>query len=171
MLLVERKSWLRLFKKSLENRKIANFLDFGFSENFCRSPAAFTSIFYISIQQRWKWEFIHSRNCRHVFQLKLFSSLSLALHPRNLNGNKIQQIPSGLFDKATSLRSLQLERNPLSCNCNMMWLPRYLQANRRLLSATGNCIVSTSPAKKRLNELRESDFQCSWVEFIVFRFN
>lgn len=100
-------------------------------------------------------------NCHRVFQLQLtLYAISLLSSTRNLNGNKIQLIPSGIFDAVSSLRSLHLERNPLSCNCDMMWLYRYLQANRRL-SATGNCIVSGSTGKRRLSELRDKDFQCS----------
>lgn len=88
-------------------------------------------------------------------------STETSLYCRNLNGNKIQRIPFGVFDNTNSLRTLQLDSNSLSCDCEMLWLVKYLQVNKRRLVSSGNCTIPGLAQKKLLNELNEADFHCS----------
>ncbi|CAH2295578.1 platelet glyco Ib beta chain [Pelobates cultripes] len=48
-----------------------------------------------------------------------------------LNNNKLENIPNGLFDRLPELREVHLQQNPWQCDCNILYLRSWLQAQQK----------------------------------------
>jgi hypothetical protein len=80
---------------------------------------------------------------------------------RNLHGNKIQQLPYGLFDNMNSLRMLRLDSNLLECDCSVMWLMKHLQGARNYLNASASCKSPRAMEGKNLLDMTQDELHCS----------
>lgn len=80
---------------------------------------------------------------------------------RHLYGNKIQQLPFGVFDNMNSLKMLRLDSNLLECDCSVMWLVKHLQQARNHLNASASCKSPEVMEGKNLVEMNEDELHCS----------
>lgn len=76
-----------------------------------------------------------------------------------LHNNKITQLKNGLFENMVSLKRLRLDNNDFVCNCNVLWLLKFLGKSRHIEAD----IVCKHPANlmgKNLIDLNETDLDC-----------
>lgn len=82
-----------------------------------------------------------SENCISALDLPSLSSL-VNLQVLNINSNCLRSVPDSAFDKLPSLRSVELNNNLWVCECDILYLYRWLLSGR-LRMATD--IVCTEP--------------------------
>lgn len=87
---------------------------------------------------------------------------------RTLNNNNLTTIPRELFSGMTRLRALRLSDNPLSCDCHLSWLSRYLRSAPRLAPYT-RCNSPGQLKGQNVADLHDEEFKCSgwWKRYLV----
>ncbi|KAG9334950.1 hypothetical protein JZ751_006272 [Albula glossodonta] len=80
----------------------------------------------------------------------------------NLAHNNLSSLPHDLFASLRGLVELHLHHNPWSCDCNVVWLSRWLQENIRAFSTCcGHCHTPPQMRGRYLVEVDRGTFQCS----------
>ncbi|GFS58743.1 uncharacterized protein NPIL_563301 [Nephila pilipes] len=75
-----------------------------------------------------------------------------------LNGNKFSSLDSQLFMPLRShLTHLVAERNPLQCDCNLLWLNRNFQ-NKRSIKVLATCYDNSIQEFKEVMKLNEEEY-------------
>ncbi|XP_029346444.1 peroxidasin homolog [Acyrthosiphon pisum] len=81
-----------------------------------------------------------------------------------LNHNMIRNIKPGTFDSLTSLSFLQLDHNPLTCDCNILLFVNGLKKSYPQRDVLGNydpsCHFPEEMSEKSLKEITENDLNC-----------
>lgn len=71
-------------------------------------------------------------------------------------------LPHNLLVGMNRMRTLQLDDNPLSCDCAAGWLSRWLRGMPRLI-AHARCFSPQHLRGQNLLELHDIDFKCSGI--------
>ncbi|GFQ72510.1 uncharacterized protein TNCT_28111, partial [Trichonephila clavata] len=75
-----------------------------------------------------------------------------------LNGNKFSSLDSQLFMPLRShLTHLVAERNPLQCDCSLLWLNRNFQ-NKRSIKVLATCYDNSIQQYKEVMKLNEEEY-------------
>ncbi|PBC34806.1 Protein slit [Apis cerana cerana] len=83
-----------------------------------------------------------------------------------LYGNKITELPSGLFQGLTNLQLLHLARNPFICDCNLRWLNAYLHAHP-IETSGAKCESPKRAQKRKIDSMRDDKFKCKGDEELL----
>lgn len=81
----------------------------------------------------------------------------------SLYDNNIQSISNGTFTPLKALQTLHLARNPLICDCNLLWLPEMLR-DRPIETSGAKCEKPRRLVKRRLSMLQPNKFRCKAAE-------
>ncbi|KAJ4944479.1 hypothetical protein JOQ06_013022, partial [Pogonophryne albipinna] len=87
------------------------------------------------------------------------SSVELLL----LNANKIHCIRASVFKDLENLALLHLAQNPFVCDCNVKWLADFLRSNP-IETSGARCASPRRLANKRIAQIKSSKFRCSAKE-------
>lgn len=77
-----------------------------------------------------------------------------------LNNNNLTTLPHNVFSGLNRLRALRLSENPLSCDCHLSWLSRFLRSSPRLAPYT-RCQSPSQLKGQNVADLHDQEFKCS----------
>ncbi|XP_041067226.1 leucine-rich alpha-2-glycoprotein-like [Carcharodon carcharias] len=96
----------------------------------------------------------------------LFNKL-LKLDTIDFSENSLESLPSGIFDKLLNIgmkwqQGLDLSLNPWVCNCDLMYLWRWIKINSKKLYAIDStvCAKPETVSGKQVNTLSEVELMC-----------
>ncbi|PAV56282.1 hypothetical protein WR25_15709 isoform A [Diploscapter pachys] len=84
----------------------------------------------------------------------------------SLYDNQIRSISLATFKNLTKLQTLHLAKNPLICDCNLMWLSE-LQSEKNVETSGARCESPKRLARKRFAVLPPTKFRCKGSEIFV----
>ena len=79
----------------------------------------------------------------------------------DLSDCNISSIQNGSFDDLTKRTAVYLHNNPLNCDCNLSWLPRWLSGNPEVTLNGTVCRVPSDISGNNLTAANLSSFICS----------
>uniref|UniRef100_A0A674EXP4 Adhesion G protein-coupled receptor A2 n=1 Tax=Salmo trutta TaxID=8032 RepID=A0A674EXP4_SALTR len=79
---------------------------------------------------------------------------------RNLSGNILSTLDSGVFQELPSLKLVNFNSDFLSCDCGLRWVPGYFRTSAVRLGDETVCAYPKSLHGKPLRGLRESQLSC-----------
>ncbi|CAI6343726.1 unnamed protein product [Macrosiphum euphorbiae] len=87
------------------------------------------------------------------------------------DNNIIRKIPHVILDSLTSLGRLRPDKNPLTCDCDILWFINALKKSHHPRVVLGNsnplCHYPVEMSGKSLLEITENDFHCASPDVIV----
>jgi hypothetical protein len=82
--------------------------------------------------------------------LSLFPIL-FYIHFRRLDSNKLQYLPKDCLDKIPKLMKIKLDKNPWHCDCNAIYLARFLREHHaKLWNGIGGVPICLGPGNEIL---------------------
>ncbi|XP_033642561.1 toll-like receptor 7 [Asterias rubens] len=105
---------------------------------------------------------LHNNKLEYV-EDDLFTS-SQRIQRIDLSDNNLQTLPDGLFNSADDLQSLRIHDNPFICNCSLLWLKQWMQANYRIVQdiQSVQCVVNeTTDVWEPVVKVPDQDFVCT----------
>ncbi|CAG5123894.1 unnamed protein product, partial [Candidula unifasciata] len=98
-------------------------------------------------------------SCVRQDAFKDLSSLNLL----SLYDNEIQALANGTFSPLLKIQTIHLARNPLICDCNLKWLPQYLEKYPVETSGV-RCLTPRRVKRKKVSQLKPDKFKCKGSE-------
>lgn len=103
----------------------------------------------------WSWNTVSLTN-----SLNPISNLLIIITFSTLNNNNLTTLPHNVFNGLSRLRALRLSDNPLSCDCHLSWLSRFLRSAPRLAPYT-RCQSPSQLKGQNVADLHDQEFKCS----------
>jgi hypothetical protein len=73
------------------------------------------------------------------------------IHFRRLDSNKLQYLPKDCLDKIPKLMKIKLDKNPWHCDCNAIYLARFLREHHaKLWNGIGGVPICLGPGNEIL---------------------